>query len=1110
MRNLKKVFAVITVIAMIATMMVVPALAEGLKYENEAKVLNDLGLMQGYGLEDKVNRTQGLIFAIKAAGKAAEVEAMTDEEAAAILAEKVVDADQVPTWAVKWVAYAVDKGYTSGVDASVAPKVKFAPLQEVSGTSFLVWLMKIGMGYEVGTDTAVSEAVNAGVITLNQAMELGTKAELIRDDAAGILYGACKNGVNADGTRFIEALINAGFISKEAAIAAGLVEAVPEKFEVVGAIALNLVQVEVEFNQPVDEDSAKDKDHYKIDKVVIKNVDLLDDGKTVVLTFDADDARKQQDKVDLTIEGVKSANGKTLAKTTIKGIEFIDTEIPTVVDGSVIGSDTIKIVFSEPMDPKTVTKSNFSINSGKLYIKEVKLQNNYTEALVVLYSNLKEGEVTVQVKSGNEDFAGFGVVGKLLTLTVVEDNDAPVVVGYEKASKGGITLIWSEDIKANIADSKIGEYYYHTNSKNPAKKVEIDGNKTKIEFDTKENPMPEVAYVYVMKEAVKDYWNNKNTQQMIKIEYEADEEPPVVEEIEVKSQSQIVIKFNEDLDEESAEDRDNYTLLDKDGKEIKSIIRRPINYSDKKVTIDFKQDLNGDYSIVIEGVKDTSDNEIEKVTISFTVDDKVRPNPDDFKAKVYKSKQPDQMLKISFGEAMATDGKYSVTDLEKYSIIKKGTNKVYYLADIDDVEIVVVDDGKAVEIKIPSEEDLVEDGVKLADRKLGENFIPVEAGDKVKITRVADAAGNYMLAAEKELTIEASGYIGIDKVEATARDKVVVTLKDRLDDFDIDDLWIVKDTTDIDFDDDGEIDNNVTKLEYAGVNTSINDDGNTVITIELADTDTDKLAYDTNNEAYLFVVGTESENVYGETLQKNLKKGIAVKDKIAPELYDDGNDEKDKAKVKDYLNWNADSTFEIIFSESMQLTNTARAGSDFVITANGDVLVNGVDYEVIRLEKTYKDNDTVRFALIGDYVGFDGDLEIEKAEKTYYVKDANGNDVGDFEIESFEVKNYAQVKEVSVTTDDTIAVVTVKMSEKLSGKVADKDAFKVHVNDSFEGITVEGVTVDGKEIKITITISGVTLNKGDKVLVLYGPTGRDDLKDQEGVEVPSIEEEITL
>ena len=66
------------------------------------------------------------------------------------------------------------------------------------------------------------------------------------------------------------------------------------------------------------------------------------------------------------------------------------------------------------------------------------------------------------------------------------------------------------------------------------------------------------------------------------------------------------------------------------------------------------------------------------------------------------------------------------------------------------------------------------------------------------------------------------------------------------------------------------------------------------------------------------------------------------------------------------------------------------------------------------------------------------------------------------------------------------------------------------VNNSADGITVEGVTVDGKEIKITIIISGVTLNKGDTVHVLYGPTDTYALKDQVGVIVTFIEEEITL
>lgn len=1087
MRNLKKILAVITVIAMLASMMVVPALAEGFKYENEAKVLNDLGLMAGYGLGDEVNRAQGIVFALKAAGKAAEVEAMSDEEAAKILDELVVDKDQVPAWAVKWVAYAVKNGFTSGVDASVAPKVKFAPTQSMTAAELLVWLMNIGMGYKVGTDVAVSEAVNAGIITLSQAMEFGPKAALVRDDVAGIIYGACKNGVNADGTRFIESLINAGFISKEAAIAAGLVEAVPEKFEVVGAIALNLVQVEVEFNQPVDEDSAKDKGNYKIDKVVIKNVDLLDDGKTVVLTFDADDARKQQDKVDLTIDGVKSANGKKIEKTTIKGIEFIDTEIPTVVDGSVIGSDTIKIVFSEPMDPKTVKKANFSVNNGKLYIKDVKLQNNYTEALVELYSTLKEGEVTVQVKSGNEDFAGFGVVGKLLTLTVVEDKEAPYVVGYEKASKNGVTLIWNEDIKFNGAVDL--DDYYHTNSKNyagPDEKdrggitnmddyVKIEGNKLTIKFDAKERPMPEVAYVYVLKEAVKDYWGNKNTQQMIKVEYDADEEPPVVEEIEVKSQSQIVIKFNEELDGDSAQDKKNYTLLDKNGKEIKGIIKKA-GYANKKVTITFNEDLNGDYAIVIEKVKDTSDNEIEKVTISFTVEDKTKPDISKFKAKIYKAGEVDQLLKVSFGEAMATEGKYSVLDLEKYTVGGR------ILADIDDVEITAVDDNKAVEIKIPSKKDLIEDGVKESDIK-AEDYLNVTPGMYITVTRVADAAGNYMSEPSWTGTIEASSYIEIDKVEATARDKIVITLKDELHDFEIDDLLI---TTLADItDDEGKLENDLKALKYAEVDTSLNDDGNTVITITLAE----KLTHEAKSEnktVYVYVIGEESENVYGETLKKDYKKKWEVPDKIAPELYDDGNDKTDYLKVY------ADSFIGIKFSEPMKdlrPADWARAGNDLIVTANGDVLVNGVGYVVVGLDND--DNTVIKIRLLGDYVGFDGDIEIATAEKINYLKDAAGNKIAKFEIDSFEVSFAPEFESAKITTKNAIEIT---ISEKLAGSKGDPEAFKVVVENSSKSVTVSAVAI--KDDKVTLTLTGDPLDSDDKIAIVYNGTGKNDLTDK--------------
>jgi hypothetical protein len=312
MRNLKKILAAITVIAMLASMMVVPALAQGFQYEDEATILNKLGLMEGYGLGDDTNRLQGLIFAIKAAGKASEVNAMTDEEAAAILAEKVVDADEVPAWGIKWAAYAVKNGYTSGTDASVAPKIKFSPLKGISVTELLVWVMNIGMGYNFGTDVVVAEAVKAGVITLNQALELQAKDTLIRDDVAGVLFGACKNGVNADGKKFIQSLIDAGFVSEADAVEAGFVDAKPVKFEVLSMTGDNLKAVKIVFSKPIDKDTATTTNISFSDGGTIGEVQVSDDKTVVYAVLKNDVTVTQNAKVKVKIKDVKDADGNKI------------------------------------------------------------------------------------------------------------------------------------------------------------------------------------------------------------------------------------------------------------------------------------------------------------------------------------------------------------------------------------------------------------------------------------------------------------------------------------------------------------------------------------------------------------------------------------------------------------------------------------------------------------------------------------------------------------------------------------------------------------------------------------------------------------------------------
>ena len=82
MRNLKKLFAVILTVAMIASLMV-PALAATQNTEKALK-LQAINVMAGtvddLKLDEDLTRIQALTFAIRAAGKDAEALALTAEE----------------------------------------------------------------------------------------------------------------------------------------------------------------------------------------------------------------------------------------------------------------------------------------------------------------------------------------------------------------------------------------------------------------------------------------------------------------------------------------------------------------------------------------------------------------------------------------------------------------------------------------------------------------------------------------------------------------------------------------------------------------------------------------------------------------------------------------------------------------------------------------------------------------------------------------------------------------------------------------------------------------------------------------------------------------------
>ncbi len=562
------------------------------------------------------------------------------------------------------------------------------------------------------------------------------------------------NDYNVNATR--GQLMDASF---EVAIDKGMIEdpRTPDELEVVSVEVLNLKQVEVKFNNELE--NAGNDNNYKIDggsadlstSTKDSRYDLQEDGMTVVITMAV--AADQQDSIDFEISDLKDVDGNTLETVEVEGVEFKDTTFPELVDVDAIGSNTFKATFSEPIE--TFEKNDITVKKGntKYHVKEVTpastLMNEY---LIVTYNKLTEDEFTLSFGSGIEDFAGLGVDKQTKSVEVTIDEEAPVVIDYKDVTTYGATLVFNEPIKLNSNDKTD---FYHTNSKNVVDSIDaddVDGNELKLDFTT--NNLGEgTATVIIKADSLEDFWGNENDKVSEQIVVEIDKTAPELKEIKSgDNESEIVLVYTEDMDKDSTEDVDNYTLLDEDGDELKNYII-DADLTDDKATITFKKALSGDHTIVIEDVEDRSGNEIEKTSSDFNVDDLTDPKLAETTVTLYYENTDNQILKVAFKEEMTTEGKYSVLDLEKYTYIANNGDETNF-SKIDDLEAELTDGGKSVEFT-----------VELSDFKFDET-------DEIEIARVADVSGNFTEASDVIDIDGPKGSFKLENAELVGKDEV--------------------------------------------------------------------------------------------------------------------------------------------------------------------------------------------------------------------------------------------------------------------------------------------------------------------------------------------------
>src|SRR5690606_16694106 len=144
---------------------------------------------------------------------------------------------------------------------------------------------------------------------------------------------------------------------------------------VTGVTALNLKQVKVTFNKPVDKAYAETTSAYKVynsgenDDLVTSDgkVELQSDNTSVIITLGKKLANGQSD-AKIVVEGVKDVDGKTVPK--FEGTFAVqDNTVPTVVGVKVVGPRDIEVEFSEPME--NFAEEDFTVDDGAYFVVDV-------------------------------------------------------------------------------------------------------------------------------------------------------------------------------------------------------------------------------------------------------------------------------------------------------------------------------------------------------------------------------------------------------------------------------------------------------------------------------------------------------------------------------------------------------------------------------------------------------------------------------------------------------------------------------------------------------------------------------------------------------------------
>lgn len=823
MKNLKKVLASLVVVAMMASMAIMPAFAETFNYQAEAEKLYAVGLYKGISTDPNnpdldlatlLDRQTGVVMLLRLFGQEEEAKLLSDEQANSLLA-KFSDAGTIADWAKRQVAYAVEKGFVKGYEDST-----FRPTAGLNGKAYASLLLQ-QLGYDGDFDyhQAAIKLSQVGGLTASQATTFNSDAQLNKDALVGISYGALQAKFKADGKKVIKALIESKYVDEEKVKEAGIpyadIVSVAEIADVtvdiggtptlpatVTATYDNGTTAEVAVTWPTVDTSAAgefeitgtiaDTDVTAKVKVIVMPAELRVAGSTsgnrreLILNFNrpVGDADKAKDvgsykvKKNEVINAELSEDKMTvtlLVKDTIANQSDVEVTVKKDVglkeDATVTIENVKDVSAPEVASVEAIGNTYIRVTYTEPVQTTAKTGSNYTidgksfaASKIEMASNEKVVNITLKnaLSDGEHKLVVKNKVSDFAGFAIEDNETTFTVVEDKEAPTGEVESATQTKVVIKFSEpvKTPDEDDVYTNTKAEIEKLELSDDGTTYTITfSLDDPLPASGGKITI-DNLSDYSGNK-TDFVVTVKPDYDEENPEIVGYEIKdNQTKIVIEFSEDVYDDSGD----YELLNADGDEV--AISSPEYEKDKK-----GNDIKNKIVITKSGGEEFASGKY-KLTVKGVEDLTPMRNQlekttltieiDDEKAPSIEKVYEntiDNILYITFNEDVDED---SVTDLDNYTV-DLGEELVDLDSDnVDDIEL--LSDDRTVAITFAD----IEDGIVIAEDEI----------KRIIIENVKDTAGNEakrLIATDEEFdSIGEAPYV--DEANVTGENTIVLHL----------------------------------------------------------------------------------------------------------------------------------------------------------------------------------------------------------------------------------------------------------------------------------------------------------------------------------------------